>query len=98
MIIGVETETSYYLLHKNLRHQRDKRSVSKIVEKYSRINPTTGGFDIPPLAEILTQRIVVVTCISGGQLYSMGVPPGHFTHFCIDEAGMTSIFECTFKC
>ena len=34
-------------------------------------------------------RIVVCTCTTAGQLHSLGLPPGHFTHVFIDEVGFS---------
>lgn len=35
-------------------------------------------------------RIVICTCTTAGQLHTLGLPPGHFTHVFIDEAGQAT--------
>lgn len=35
-------------------------------------------------------RIIISTCSTGGQFYSLGLKPGHFTHVIIDEAGQAT--------
>ena len=32
-------------------------------------------------------RIVICTCTTAGQLHTLGLPAGHFTHVFIDEVG-----------
>lgn len=39
-------------------------------------------------------RIIVSTCSTSGQLFSLGLRAGHFTHVFIDEAGQATEPEC----
>ncbi|EDO45106.1 predicted protein, partial [Nematostella vectensis] len=39
-------------------------------------------------------RIIVCTCSTAGQLFSLGLKPGHFTHVFVDEAGQATEPEC----
>lgn len=41
-------------------------------------------------SEVGRHRIIIATCAVVGSLYTMGFPPGHFTHIVIDEAGQIS--------
>nr|XP_054752210.1 RNA helicase Mov10l1-like [Lytechinus pictus]XP_054752211.1 RNA helicase Mov10l1-like [Lytechinus pictus] len=35
-------------------------------------------------------RIIISTCSTGGQFYSLGLKPGHFSHVIVDEAGQAT--------
>lgn len=39
-------------------------------------------------------RIIISTCTTSGQLFSLGLRAGHFTHVFIDEAGQATEPEC----
>lgn len=39
---------------------------------------------------IMTRRIVVGTCVALGQMMSLDLPRGHFTHIVVDEAGQAT--------
>ena len=56
--------------------------------------PPTEVFECPPTEEIKKYRIVVVTCVTAGVLYALGIPDSHFTHVMIDEAGHATEPEC----
>ncbi|TPX32696.1 hypothetical protein SmJEL517_g04200 [Synchytrium microbalum] len=68
-------------------YRRERAELSAKVMEYSRYSESTGIFDTPTKQEMMAYTVVVVTAVSGGLLYSMGLPRGHFTHFFIDEAG-----------
>ena len=44
-------------------------------------------FSVPPLDKMMTFRVIVSTCVSGGIPYGIGMPRGHFSYIFIDEAG-----------
>jgi len=45
---------------------------------------------MPQLDKLLTFRVVVATCVSGGVPFGLGIKPGHFSHIFIDEAGQAT--------
>lgn len=47
-------------------------------------------FALPELDVLRKYRVVVTTCVTAGQLYSIGLPLGHFDFICIDEAGQAT--------
>ncbi|KAG8924963.1 hypothetical protein FRC01_010849 [Tulasnella sp. 417] len=59
------------------------------LESYS-LRSDDGSFTVPPLATLMQYRIVVSTCASSSLLHGVGIPPGHFTHIFVDEAGQAS--------
>lgn len=46
-----------------------------------------GVFCTPPVSDLRKYRVIVSTCFAASVPYGIGVPPGHFTHIFIDEAG-----------
>lgn len=46
-----------------------------------------GGFEIPDCATLETYDVVISTLVSSGQIYSLGVDPGFYSHIVVDEAG-----------
>ncbi|KAJ3213962.1 hypothetical protein HDU67_002270 [Dinochytrium kinnereticum] len=74
-------------------YQRPVTDLSKLVLDYSVVRRNTDGFDTFPLlsgGEIMRHKVIVTTCITGGLLYSSGIPRGHFTHIFMDEAGQAT--------
>jgi putative helicase MOV10L1 len=39
-------------------------------------------------------RIIISTCSTSGQLFSLGLRAGHFTHVFVDEAGQATEPDC----
>ena len=39
-------------------------------------------------------RIIICTCSTSGQLFSLGLRAGHFTHVFVDEAGQATEPDC----
>lgn len=39
---------------------------------------------------IMSRRIIVGTCMAVGQMISLGLPKGHFSHIVVDEAGQST--------
>lgn len=62
--------------------------VPKKVLEYSFM--TDRRFDLPTKDFIEKKRVVVSTCITASQLYSIGVANGFFTHLFVDEAGQST--------
>ena len=56
------------------------------LKAYSHIDPKTGLYALPEMAELLKKQVVVSTTRSAGMLVSASVPKGHFTHIIVDEA------------
>jgi len=50
--------------------------------------------DTDSLLKAAHYRIIVSTCSTSGQLFSLGLRAGHFTHVFIDEAGQATEPEC----
>ncbi|KAJ3104150.1 hypothetical protein HDU97_009501 [Phlyctochytrium planicorne] len=72
-------------------YQRPIDDVGRTVLKFSIVsNKVLTHFDLVNVNEIMKKRVVVTTCITGGLLYSAGIPRGHFNFFCIDEAGQAT--------
>ncbi|KAF8804634.1 P-loop containing nucleoside triphosphate hydrolase protein [Phlegmacium glaucopus] len=44
-------------------------------------------FDVPKLAQLMSYRVVVATCLSAGIPANLGVKRGYYSHIFIDEAG-----------
>ncbi|XP_041460739.1 RNA helicase Mov10l1-like [Lytechinus variegatus] len=42
------------------------------------------------LRAVSHHRIIISTCSTGGQFYSLGLKPGHFSHVIVDEAGQAT--------
>ncbi|PPQ70505.1 hypothetical protein CVT24_013275 [Panaeolus cyanescens] len=61
-------------------------SMEKVLLPFSCVNGNEF-FAMPSLATLLSYRVVVSTCLSGGVPASLGVKRGHFSHIFIDEAG-----------
>jgi helicase MOV-10 len=49
-----------------------------------------GNFCVPGLGKLGTYLVIVSTCVSASMLSGVGVPPGHFTHIFVDEAGQAT--------
>jgi superfamily I DNA and/or RNA helicase len=47
-------------------------------------------FSVPGLTKLRSYRIIVSTCVSASMLFGVGVPPGHYTHVFVDEAGQAT--------
>jgi hypothetical protein len=47
-------------------------------------------FSVPGLDKLGSYRIVVSTCVSASTLFCIGIPPGHYTHIFVDEAGQAT--------
>ncbi|KAI8837363.1 AAA domain-containing protein [Chytridium lagenaria] len=74
-------------------YQRPVTEISPVVAQYSRVRRNMEGIDEFSLLlarDILPFKVVVTTCITGGLLYSAGIPRGHFKFFCVDEAGQAT--------
>ena len=54
---------------------------------------SNGAFDLPSLEHFQELQVVVSTAVTAGYLASLGVPPGHFTHIFVDEAGEAMVSE-----
>jgi len=39
------------------------------------------------LDSVARHRLIVCTCATAGQFFTLNLPPGHFTHVVVDEAG-----------
>ena len=65
---------------------REYRSLPTDLRDFSLVNGD-HIFSVPPLERMMTFRVIVSTCISGGMPYGIGMPRGHFNHIFIDEAG-----------
>jgi helicase MOV-10 len=65
---------------------RSQKHLPKILEPFSRKNKE-GTFCVPPLHELAKFRVVVSTCLSSSVPRGIGIPPGHFSHVFVDEAG-----------
>lgn len=52
-----------------------------------------GHFSVPQVADLATFRVIISTCGSASFAYGVGLPPGHFTHIFIDEAGQATEAE-----
>ncbi|XP_015197664.2 putative helicase mov-10-B.1 [Lepisosteus oculatus] len=57
-------------------------------------NPTRDCYVNPSKEELMKFRIIVTTVVTAGWLVSGGIPPGHFTHLFVDEAGHAVEPEC----
>ena len=56
------------------------------LKAYSHVDPKTGLYALPQMAELLKKQVVVSTTRSASMLVSAAVPKGHFTHIIVDEA------------
>uniref|UniRef100_A0A8D8SWQ4 RNA helicase n=1 Tax=Cacopsylla melanoneura TaxID=428564 RepID=A0A8D8SWQ4_9HEMI len=50
----------------------------------------TGGVTVQSRESLLQHRLLISTCSSFGQLITLGVPAGYFTHCIVDEAGQAT--------
>jgi helicase MOV-10 len=50
-------------------------------------------FSVPGLEKLGAYRVIVSTCISASMLFGVGIPPGHYTHIFVDEAGQATETE-----
>ncbi|XP_030640613.1 putative helicase mov-10-B.2 [Chanos chanos] len=64
---------------------RDPRAVPLTIKDVS--NLVGEIYVFPPKEELMEYKIIVTTVVTAGRLVSGGLPPGHFTHFFVDEAG-----------
>ncbi|KAL1465338.1 hypothetical protein WDU94_004920, partial [Cyamophila willieti] len=51
---------------------------------------STGGITLQSRESLLQHRLLISTCSSFGQLITLGVPAGYFTHCIVDEAGQAT--------
>ncbi|KAG9042355.1 hypothetical protein FS837_010960 [Tulasnella sp. UAMH 9824] len=65
------------------------KTLPRSLESYS-LRYDDGSFRVPAPQTMMQYRVVVSTCASGSLPHGVGVPPGHFTHIFIDEAGQAS--------
>ncbi len=67
-------------------YSRNVSDVPPSVQNYcTQIDGTTFAF--PRRDAIMEKQVVVVTCVTAGRLFSIGVPNSHFSVIAIDEAG-----------
>lgn len=52
-----------------------------------------GYFAVPELAKLASYRVIVSTCGSSSFAHGVGLPPGHFSHIFVDEAGQATEAE-----
>lgn len=57
------------------------------VESYCHLYPILQMYSIPMLTALKQFQVVVCTCAMAGNLVSLGVSRGHFTHVFFDESG-----------
>ncbi|CAL8319741.1 unnamed protein product [Merluccius merluccius] len=63
----------------------DLRDCSNLVDKV---------YTFPPREELMKYSVIVTTLCTAGRLVTGGIPPGHFSHVFIDEAGHAVETEC----
>jgi helicase MOV-10 len=68
---------------------REYKHLPKSLQDFSLVN-TNKIFAMPEVAILKSYRVVVSTCITAGAAYGLGIPPGHFTHIFVDEAGQAA--------
>ncbi|KAF9494839.1 P-loop containing nucleoside triphosphate hydrolase protein [Pleurotus eryngii] len=47
-------------------------------------------FSVPPIPILKKFRVVITTCVSASVVQGVGIPPGHYSHIFIDEAGQAT--------
>uniref|UniRef100_A0A665U4J2 RNA helicase n=1 Tax=Echeneis naucrates TaxID=173247 RepID=A0A665U4J2_ECHNA len=93
------------LLCQKIMEHMDKRKVYRmyaksfnttcVPEELKACSNLAGDYFQFPLKEKLMEyKIMVTTLITAGRLVTGGIPPGHFTHIFVDEAGHAVETEC----
>ncbi|KAK3267242.1 hypothetical protein CYMTET_24188 [Cymbomonas tetramitiformis] len=72
---------------RHMAYSRAKSTVPEEVLKVSNWSEAHHAFVQPPLEEIMSKTVNVMTLSTAGKLTNMGVPRGHFDMIVIDEAG-----------
>ncbi|PCH44786.1 nucleoside triphosphate hydrolase protein [Wolfiporia cocos MD-104 SS10] len=71
---------------------RDRSHVHAEVLPYTYTN-VRGDFSVPELEKLLKFSLIISTCGSASFAFGIGVPPGHFGHIFVDEAGQATEAE-----
>lgn len=71
---------------------RDPRLVPDDIKECS--NLVGDSYVYPAKEKLMEYRIMVTTLLTAGRLVSGNIPPGHFTHVFVDEAGHAVETEC----
>ncbi|KAM4610171.1 putative helicase mov-10-B.1 [Polymixia lowei] len=82
-------------MHKVFRmyaSSRDPRCVPVELRVCSNLEGDTYVY--PCKEDLMEYRIMVTTLLTAGRLVTGGIPPGHFTHVFVDEAGHAVETEC----
>ncbi|XP_030634044.1 putative helicase mov-10-B.1 [Chanos chanos] len=81
-------------LYRLYASSRDPSTVPKKLQKHSNWDAAVDGFVFPSKETLMEYRVIVVTLVTAGRLVSGGIPPTHFSHIFIDEAGQAVEPEC----
>jgi len=72
---------------------KDEKEVPDILRGYSYYREDGSPrpcFSVPPMASMMSYRVIVSTLISASIPFGIGIPRGHFSHIIIDEAGQAT--------
>uniref|UniRef100_UPI003AABEA36 putative helicase mov-10-B.1 n=1 Tax=Centroberyx gerrardi TaxID=166262 RepID=UPI003AABEA36 len=81
--------------HKVFRFYARSHSVRQIPPKLQGCcNLEKGILVVPSKEELMEYKIMVTTLLTASRLVTGGIPPGHYTHIFVDEAGQAAETEC----
>lgn len=86
MDLGHEKIFRYYAV------SRPRNAVPDQLIPFTYINDS-GYFAVPDLSTLKNYRVIISTCGSSSFAYGVGLPPGHFNHIFVDEAGQATEAE-----
>ncbi|XP_071388139.1 putative helicase mov-10-B.1 [Centroberyx affinis] len=81
--------------HKVFRFYACSQSVRQIPPKLQCCcNLEKGDLVVPSKEKLMEYKIMVTTLLTASRLVTGGIPPGHYTHIFVDEAGQAAETEC----
>ncbi|XP_053277315.1 putative helicase mov-10-B.2 isoform X1 [Pleuronectes platessa] len=82
----------HFKVYRMYASSRDPRCVPEELQTCS--NLVGDCYVFPAKEELMEFRVLVTTLVTAGRLVTGGIPPGHFTHVFVDEAGHAVETEC----
>ncbi|KAG7477792.1 hypothetical protein MATL_G00073410 [Megalops atlanticus] len=90
----VQEHVGTHLLYRMYASSRDPGTVPSSLRKCCNWDESQDSFVFPSKETLMGYKIIVATVVTAGRLVSGGLPPGHFTHIFVDEAGHAVEPEC----